>query len=154
MKGRERFKYDMKKFKWVLVVLWMVGIFAFSSQKAIVSNRKSEFVIYVFQVLGLNLNNVFGNLANFIVRKVSHFLEYFILAVLLFNAVKENFKFKKLAVFLIIVVFLYSCSDEIHQLFVPGRTGRIRDVIIDTIGGITGFLICYWIHKKKAFKEL
>ncbi|MEY8001962.1 VanZ family protein [Clostridium sp. Mt-5] len=144
----------MKKFKWVLVVLWMVGIFAFSSQKAIVSNRKSEFVIYVFQVLGLNLNNVFGNLANFIVRKVSHFLEYFILAILLFNAVKENLKFKKLAVFLITVVFLYSCSDEIHQLFVPGRTGRIRDVIIDTMGGIIGFLVCYCIHKKKANKEL
>ncbi|MCI1969601.1 VanZ family protein [Clostridium luticellarii] len=143
----------MKKFKWALVIFWMIVVFVFSSQKADISNGKSEFVIYIFQLLGLNLNKLLGNMANFTVRKVSHFLEYFILGVLLFNAAKEKLKLKKLAVFLISMVFLYSCSDEIHQLFVSGRTARMRDVIIDTAGGITGFLICYFWYKKKA-KEL
>ena len=32
-------------------------------------------------------------------------------------------------------VFLYACTDEFHQLFVPGRDGNFRDVIIDTSGG-------------------
>jgi len=36
------------------------------------------------------------------------------------------------------VVLLYSASDEIHQAFVPGRTARISDVMIDTAGGAFG----------------
>ena len=34
------------------------------------------------------------------------------------------------------VTFLYACTDEIHQLFVPGRAGKFTDVLIDTTGGI------------------
>lgn len=34
------------------------------------------------------------------------------------------------------VTFIYACTDEIHQLFVPGRAGRFTDVLIDTTGGI------------------
>ena len=34
------------------------------------------------------------------------------------------------------VTFLYACTDEFHQLFVPGRAGRFTDVLIDTTGGI------------------
>jgi len=35
----------------------------------------------------------------------------------------------------------YAVTDEIHQLFVPDRSGRILDVGIDTLGVITGVLI-------------
>jgi VanZ family protein len=41
----------------------------------------------------------------------------------------------------VVFVFFYACSDEIHQLFVLGREGAFRDVIIDTVGGITLILI-------------
>ena len=34
------------------------------------------------------------------------------------------------------MTFLYACTDEFHQLFVPGRAGRFTDVLIDTTGGI------------------
>ena len=37
---------------------------------------------------------------------------------------------------------LYAISDEIHQTFIPGRSGEIRDVIIDSLGIFTGLLIC------------
>ena len=49
---------------------------------------------------------------------------------------------------------LYAISDEIHQLFVPGRTGCILDVGIDTLGIITGiiiFMIFIKILKKNSF---
>jgi VanZ family protein len=38
------------------------------------------------------------------------------------------------------VVFLYACSDEIHQLFVPNRSGELLDVLLDTFGGSLGVL--------------
>ena len=32
-------------------------------------------------------------------------------------------------------------TDEIHQLFISGRSGEIRDVCIDSLGVITGIII-------------
>lgn len=38
------------------------------------------------------------------------------------------------------ICILYAISDEVHQLFVPGRGGQVRDVIIDSAGAIAGIL--------------
>jgi len=134
----------MKKYlKWIIVLAWLIIIFSFSSQPAVISDGNSKYVIKIFDLLGLNLNSMWGDLANFIVRKIAHFLEYLILYILLFNAVYDKLNFKKAIVISLLGVFLYACSDEIHQLFVPGRASRLRDVIIDTSGGALGALIEY-----------
>ncbi|MBL4938671.1 VanZ family protein [Clostridium sp. YIM B02515] len=132
-----------KNIKWLLVVVWMIVIFVFSSMNGDSSDEKSKFVIYIFNLLGLNLNGIFGTLADFIVRKCAHFTEYFILYMLLYNALKENFSFKKALLFSIIGVFLYASSDEFHQSFVPGRGPSFRDVCIDTSGGLLALVILY-----------
>lgn len=41
----------------------------------------------------------------------------------------------------------HAVTDELHQLFVSGRSARIFDVGIDTLGVITGILI-YLITRK------
>lgn len=132
-----------KKFKWFLVISWIVIIFIFSSQPGDVSDKNSKFVMYIFNLMGLDLNNFFGDLANFIVRKGAHFTEYFILYMLLYNALKENFNFKRALLFSIIGVFLYASSDEYHQSFVPGRGPSFRDVLVDTSGGMLGLVTVY-----------
>jgi VanZ family protein len=145
----------MKKYlKWILLVGWMVIIFIFSSQPGDVSDKQSRLVIYVFNALGLNLNSMLGELSNFIVRKGAHFTEYFILSILTYNAVKEDFKLPNALLISILVVFLYACSDEFHQSFVPGRGPAFRDVLIDTSGGITaaGFIYLY-NHLKGSRKD-
>ena len=43
----------------------------------------------------------------------------------------------------IIFSFLYACTDEIHQIFVPGRSAQFRDVLIDTLGASFGATITY-----------
>jgi VanZ family protein len=131
---------NKKPFKWILVIAWLIVIFMFSNQPAIVSDGNSRFVINLFKALGLNLDSLLGSIANFIVRKAAHFTEYLILFLLLYEAFREDFSPKKAIIFSIIIVFLYACSDEIHQLFVPGREGRFRDVMIDTSGGAAGLL--------------
>jgi VanZ family protein len=110
-----------------------------SNQPAVVSDSQSIGILDLFSKVGINITGIFGNLANFVIRKCAHFLEYMILALLAFNVLKLYFNAKQVAIFTIAFVFLYACSDEIHQLFVLGREGAIRDVIIDTCGGI--FLI-------------
>ena len=42
---------------------------------------------------------------------------------------------------------IYASSDEIHQLFVPGRAGQVRDVLIDTSGAVAGILLAILIRK-------
>lgn len=138
--------------KWALVLIWMSIIFIFSNQPAVVSDEKSRFVIEVFQILGLNLNSVLGELANFAVRKVAHFMEYFILYLLIFSALNKNPNLKKTLLIALAIVFLYAITDEFHQLFVSGRSGGIKDVVIDSFGG-TGALIIVYIKNKTFLKE-
>ncbi|WP_179632138.1 VanZ family protein [Clostridium peptidivorans] len=128
-------------FKWILVVIWMAVIFSFSNDPAVVSDEKSGFVLKMMNTLGIDLNSYFGELANFIVRKAGHFTEYFILYVLLFHALEDNYSLKQSLIISLAITFLYACSDEFHQIFIPGREGRFRDVLIDTSGGIFALIL-------------
>ncbi|WP_186431557.1 VanZ family protein [Clostridium sp. BSD9I1] len=129
-------KWNKTYFKWILVLAWMIVIFLFSNDPAAVSDEKSGFVLRTLNALGIDLNSYFGELANFIVRKAGHFTEYFILYALLFNALQDTSSLKQSLIISLGITFLYACSDEFHQIFIPGREGRFKDVLIDTSGGI------------------
>lgn len=53
----------------------------------------------------------------------------------------------------IILGVIYAVSDELHQLFVPGRAGRITDVMIDSLGLMTGILFAYILLLLYAEKQ-
>jgi VanZ family protein len=142
-----------KKVKWLLVIVWMALIFLFSSQPGDTSEETSQFVIYIFNLLGLDLHSFFGNLADFIVRKCAHFTVYFVLYLLLYNALRERFTFKRALLFSLLAAFLYACSDEFHQSFVPGRGPAFKDVMIDTSGSMLGLLIIYIKTLRKSKKS-
>ena len=136
-------KKNKKYVKYAMIILWMIVIFAFSAQPANISEEKSKFVITVFNALGLNLNGIFGSLADFVVRKCGHFTEYFILGCLIYSAFREKYSIKKSIVLTIVSVFFYASSDEIHQYFVPGRACRFTDVMIDTSGATFAMILVY-----------
>ena len=77
------------------------------------------------------------------VRKTAHASEYFLLGILaslsLFVWFKKNKIILLFAGFAISV--LYAISDEIHQMFVPGRAGMFTDVLIDAAGAMTGVIL-------------
>jgi len=130
--------------KWILVIAWMILIFCFSSQPGNESSKNNQFVVYIFNLLGINLNSILGDMTTFLIRKAAHFTEYYILALLVLNVVVEEFTFKKGMIISVVAVFLYACTDEFHQSFVPGRTCLFRDVMIDTSGGIFAMIIKYF----------
>lgn len=47
--------------------------------------------------------------------------------------------------------FLYALTDELHQRFVPGRSGELRDVFIDTSGAFTGLVLLSIVSRIRAF---
>lgn len=82
------------------------------------------------------------------VRKSAHFFLYFVLGILIINLFKsfELFNYKTI-ILAILLCFLYACSDEIHQLFIKGRSCEVRDILIDTIGSLSGISVYYLFSK-------
>lgn len=79
------------------------------------------------------------------VRKCAHFFIYLILGILVMNCFNID---KKYIIYSVIICFLYSISDEIHQIFVPGRSGEVFDVLIDTCGSFLGINILYKLKSR------
>lgn len=135
---------------WIFLLGWMVLIFYMSNQPADISNSQSEFVIMIFNYMGIELNDYFGELASLVVRKGAHFTEYLILFFFSYNLSKIYFE-KRNKLYSIMFVFLYAISDEFHQYFIPGREMKFLDVMIDTCGGIFGSIL---INIKNSLKKL
>lgn len=143
---------NKKMISWIILILWMGIIFFMSHQPGEVSSSQSDLVLKLFRFIGIELNEYFGELATFIIRKAAHFSEYMILFLLGYN-VSRYYKNKNIKIYLVIFVFLYACSDELHQYFIPGRSMAFKDVLIDTAGGIFGYIIVSFIEKLKINKK-
>jgi VanZ family protein len=57
-------------------------------------------------------------------------------------------KFKMVGIISILSCAIYAAMDEYHQSFVAGRGPSVRDVVIDTCGAIT-FFIVYVVYKTR-----
>ncbi|WP_244833995.1 VanZ family protein [Clostridium sp. BJN0001] len=131
-----------------LLILWMIFIFFMSAKSGEVSDSQSYGVLSILDSMGININKDRIDFANFLLRKIAHFTEYMILAFLVINTLKNFLNTKKMIyVYSIIIVFVYACLDEFHQLFVPGREGALRDICIDTLGGFTLAIIVFIFNK-------
>lgn len=138
----------------ILIILWMGLIFVLSNDTAEESSKKSDGLIVrcVQDIIKRNLSTkekekVLKYLVK-PVRKSAHFFLYFVLGILIINLFKsfELFNYKTILL-AILLCFLYACSDEIHQLFVKGRSCEVRDILIDTIGSLSGISVYYLFSK-------
>jgi VanZ family protein len=117
-------------------------IFKMSSQPAELSDGLSRGVVKaivqtiekVVPKLKFDINRL-----NHLLRKNAHFFTYLVLGVLVLNALRVSkvARIRSIVLALCICV-LYAVSDEVHQLFVPGRGAQVTDVLIDTAGAILG----------------
>lgn len=127
----------------ILVILWMILIFYFSDQVASVSSKQSGFFTnLIISIFGAQ-NEPF---IHHIVRKLAHFTEYLILGLLVLNMLKY-YKPKHIIILAILICYLYACSDEIHQLFIEGRAGLVKDTLVDLAGSLSGILIYKAVKK-------
>ena len=123
MKGFKKFI-----FYWLPPIGWMMFIFSLSSQTR---------VSLTHQVV-----------SDFIFFKSLHMLEYAVLYGLLFRALyqidNKIMSLKNKFILPIIIGFIYSFTDELHQLFVPTRSGQLRDTGFDLLG----ILLMYTLIKR------
>lgn len=91
----------------------------------------------------------------FLIRKATHFIGFGIVGVV-FYLFYRKMNWRMPSILAITTVFIVASLDEIHQAFIPGRTGVFQDVLLDTKGAITFILIAALIikwRKKKISKQ-
>lgn len=129
----------------VLLLILMIVIFCFSAQpgyeSTITSTRVCRFlarrIFSNFESYEKTLQNSIVSGMTHIVRKTAHFTEYALMGFLWYLLLRK----KRLNIFLSVsATAFYAASDELHQKFVIGRSGKIADVLLDTCGGCFGIL--------------
>lgn len=124
----------------------MTLIFLLSAEGADDSRARSGAVV---GILKESLNTDFAeDFLTFLTRKAAHIIAYFILGILIYSIIKTyQLTTKRTIVLSIVLALFYAVFDEIHQLFVPGRSGEIRDVFIDTAAASIG-VGAYYLRNK------
>jgi hypothetical protein len=96
---------------WLPVIAWAAAIFALSSVPSLSSGLGTW---------------------DFVLRKAAHLTEYAVLGGLLARAVADSPA--------LVLGIAYAVTDEVHQTYVAGRAGSLRDVAIDSVGVLAGIV--------------
>ena len=144
-----------KIIKLIIVIFFMGLIFFFSSDSGDASSEKSDGIIIqtVQFILGRDLTqkekDIYVEKYVVWVRKGAHFTIYFLLGLSFVSFLKEfQIISYRSVIYSLLFVFLYACSDEVHQLFQEGRSFQVVDIIIDSMGGFLSSNLYYFIRRK------
>ena len=135
----------------ILIIAWMTLVFYFSNQISDDSSKLSggitRAILNFFNILeGKTLEQ--QSAIETIIRKLAHYSIYTIGGILILSHVNlYKISANKKVIVSQLIGTLYAATDEIHQLFVPGRSGEIRDLCLDSLGVITGIIIILIILK-------
>lgn len=139
---------------WIITVSWIVMIFHFSNQTATQSSNTSNLIVNLLnELFSINIQD------DMIIRKVAHTMEFALLTIFSYVALSSTNKISNKTsyaespvklmrsdnemniVFTLWFAILNAIFDEYHQLFVDGRDGSIKDVLIDLIGIIIVLIV-------------
>ena len=131
------------------------------SQSAEQSSRVTIWVQKVFRVFAPNsfIANATGKdfaKLHSVIRSLAHFAEFGLLGAL-FGWTCLSYT-GKIGYFLFtaLLIVLVPIADELLQMYTPGRGAELKDVLIDTAGGLSGMLFAWlivWIGKSIARKK-
>ena len=151
-----------KRFLYLIpVIIWMIFIFYMSGKTGQESSGQSGkislFITDLLEKVRQDSPQEMQNLQDIlelVIRKAAHMTEYAILFLLSYLAMvkismsQSRFYNRSIAV---LISLLYACSDEMHQLLVPGRSGKMIDVGID-MAGVLIVLLCMILSKNTKWK--
>ena len=142
----------------LLLLLVMLGIFLMSACNGEDSGRMSNrFADSIFGRILIRILPPLTDNVNTSLRKYAHMFEFFCLGISSFLFFYEllwvkEYRAVKTTSLAVLWSFLYACSDEWHQTFVPERAGRWSDLRFDAAGflfGIALLAFMEWMRKKR-----
>lgn len=144
----------------MLTIVVCMVIFTFSSEDSGESTGTSDFFIeciidsnpFTKALDNMQKEEIKENM-KMPIRKLAHFSIYTVLGITIMchMSTYDINRYKRIGGSLM-VGMLYAVSDEIHQLFVPGRSGQVSDVCIDTVGVLFG--ICIFLLIKNVVRKM
>ncbi len=141
---------------WIAAILWMIVI-AIESTTWLSSHNTSRILYPIFHFLfGVSWQEF--QPWNHVIRKCGHVVGYGILSVLLFRAWRATFRKSALQAWAlrwsglaVLGTLTVASLDEWHQTYLPSRTGRWQDVVLDTSAGILfQALIYFWTRSRMS----
>jgi VanZ family protein len=155
---------------WWPVVAWL-GVIRLESTDLASAGNTSGLLYSVISYAVPSVSSSFVDVLDEVLRKAGHFLGYGILALLVFFALRNTNRDRlrrlglrpwgsylhdlwrlEWVVIGLLVTVVTAASDEIHQSFIPSRTGRWQDVVIDTCGAAVLQWILYRLILRR-FKQ-
>ena len=143
-------------FPLVATILCMLAIFILSAQPATKSNTNSKMVLnqIVDTTMKLGGSDIteqqkteLVDKVNSVARELMHAAVYFVMAIFLQITILGIFRRKLLSMFITFTFCVaYGISDEIHQLFIPGRTFQLIDLVMDTGGASAAIVLVVLVY--------
>lgn len=138
----------------VPLLIWMAVVFSLSTGAggAVHTNSGLDSILARwFPWLSRALTWPERDAIHYYVRKAAHVTEYGILGILAVRALRHSPRImggRALWGSAWLLATGYAASDEFHQRFVPGRTSKVTDVMLDSAGALAGIGV-FWLRQKK-----
>ena len=132
----------------ILAILWYRLIWGFSAQTASVSGGTSDGLMDgllsrlcpSYLMADVEIRYAASEILSFFLRKGAHMFLYFVLGVLVWVALSSLPRLRRGGMTVLLCAILAGL-DEYHQTLVPGRSGEVRDVLIDCSGVILALIL-------------
>lgn len=132
---------------WLPPVAWTAVVLSFSSASFSADNTGGVIAPLLAWLLpGLAPASI--EVLHASIRKAAHVTEYAVLAALWWRALGGR-RVRGAAWLTLLIGVSVAAADEIHQSFIPSRTGAVRDVFIDT-AGVLLVVIPAWLGWRRA----
>ena len=139
------------------LLAWLAFIF-YASTAALSASNTSRIIGPLLHWLFPAITEAQLLRAHFATRKLAHFSEYALLALLAaraFSTSTHTWLRRHWLTSALALVILYALLDEYHQSFIPARTGSIWDSMIDSAGGVTALLLlALWRSRRTDLRSV
>ncbi|QWT17954.1 VanZ family protein [Collinsella sp. zg1085] len=131
----------------MLLIIWGNSLVPGDSS-SVVSHGVLDKLRHGLQLWGIPV----GWLSNFVIRKMGHLSEYTLLGVIAMQMFRPlRLVRRKVWGYALAAGVVSAVIDECIQLAVPGRSGQVQDVVLDTVGVLLGIMLA--LHLERCNKR-
>jgi VanZ family protein len=138
---------------WLPSVIWLAVIVTESTNLG--SSEHTQRILYPILHYLFGISPQRFEILHVILRKTGHFVGYFTLSVLLFRSWRGTFPRLSTRWCLQWATLAFACTalvaalDELHQSFLPSRTGTFRDVVLDSTAAVVAQIVIFAILRRR-----
>ncbi len=157
---------------WWPVAVWL-GVIRLESTGYASSRNTFRLLYQISSFLFGRVNYQFVFEMDHVLRKSGHFIGYAVLSGLTFLALRNTYRDRiqsslqrpwgrsladlwrvEWSLFAILLTVVTASMDEIHQTFLPSRSGRWQDVVLDTSGAFVLQIVIYLVSQARiSFRD-